>query len=183
MSEPKFQTTYTLTAWDYAAMARGLTRRPWTRSMITMVLWLFAVWCLLVFSTNECNPVTMAGAIVASGATLWMLGCLVVVLLISLGTHWLSWAISFLYYRQIASANATITIALHDDAIRVKSSVANSSVPWATVKRIIVERDCLMLAISKREAFILPRRGFESQEQFDNVYDYARRRRSAALAE
>jgi hypothetical protein len=173
VSELKFETTYRLTAWDYAAMARALTRRPWQRSIITMILLLFSVWCLLVLSTDEYNPLTMTGAIVDSGSTLWMLGLLAVILLFSLGGHWLSWAVSFLYYRQIASADATITITLNDDAIRVSSSVADSTVPWATVKRIICERDYLMLAISKREAFIMPRRGFESPERFDDACRYA----------
>jgi hypothetical protein len=138
-----------------------------------MILLLFSIWCLLVLSTDEYNPLTMARAIVDSGSTLWMLGLLAVILLFSLGTHWLSWVVSFLYYRQIASADATITVALNDDAIRVSSSVADSTVPWTTVKRTICERDYLMLAISKREAFVLPRRSFESQERFDDACRYA----------
>ncbi|MFP3802294.1 hypothetical protein, partial [Paraburkholderia sp. SIMBA_027] len=57
--EPEYKITYALTARDYAAMARALTRRPWHRSIVTMVLWLFCVWCLLVFSTNASSPLTM----------------------------------------------------------------------------------------------------------------------------
>jgi len=61
--EPKYQITYTLTRWDYAAMARALTRRPWHRSIVTMVLWLLSVWCLLVLFTDLYNPVTMINAV------------------------------------------------------------------------------------------------------------------------
>lgn len=172
LADPGIQIRYTLTAWDYAAMARALTRRPWQRSLITLVLWVFSVWCLLVFFTDLYNPIVIVSAIVASGSGLWI-GGLVVVLLFSLATHWIAWGASFLYYRQIASANATITINLDDDAVRVMSSVACSTVPWATVKRVIREREYLMLPISKREAFILPRRSFENQERFDEACRYA----------
>jgi hypothetical protein len=58
-TEPNFKIAYTLTAWDYATMARALSRRPGQRSIVTIVLWLFSVWCLLAFYTDLYNPVTM----------------------------------------------------------------------------------------------------------------------------
>ncbi|MEY9380458.1 hypothetical protein ABIA10_006391 [Rhizobium leguminosarum] len=181
-TDPRFKITYTLTAWDYAAMARALTRRPWQRSIVTVVLWLFSVWCLLVFYTDLYNPVTMVSVVVESGSWLWVFGCIGLVALLSLATHWLAWGASFLYYRQIASANATITMTLSDDAVRVTSSVADSTVPWTTVKRVIREKSYLMLPISKREAFILPRRGFETEESFNDAWRYASKQISAGLA-
>lgn len=93
-TEPKFQITYTLTAWDYAAMARALTRRPWQRSIVTMALWLFSVWCLLVFFTGLYNPVTMVSAVTDVSSWLWILASVVVVTLLFLATHWLAWAAS-----------------------------------------------------------------------------------------
>lgn len=169
-TEPDFKITYTLTAWDYAAMARALSRRPWQRSIVTMVLRLFSVWCLLVFFTDLYNPMAMVIVVAEDDSWLWICGCLVLVAAISLGTHWLAWAASFPYYRQIASTDATISLTLSEDAIRVRSSVADSTVPWAMVKRIIEEKDYLMLPISKREAFILPRRGFESEQRFKDAF-------------
>jgi hypothetical protein len=177
--EHKYRITYTLTARDYAAMASALTRRPWQRSIVTMVLWLFSVWCLLVFFTDLYNPVIMAKAIVESSFWLWLPACLVVVAFFSLATHWLAWGASFLSYRQIASADATIAITLSDDAIRVRSTVADSTVPWASVKRVIRAKHYLVLPISKREAFILPRRSFENQSVFDDAFRYASEQISA----
>ncbi len=74
-----------------------------------------------------------------------MFACLVVVTLFFIARHWIALGTSFLYYRQIASADTTITVTLYDDAIRVWSSVADSSAPWATVKCVIREKDYLML--------------------------------------
>ncbi|QAS82199.1 YcxB family protein (plasmid) [Rhizobium acidisoli] len=54
--------------------------------------------------------------------------------------------------------------------------------PGASVKRIIREKDYLMLPISKREAFILPRRSFENQKRFEDAFRYASAQISAGSA-
>jgi hypothetical protein len=173
-ADVKFQITYTMTSWDYAAMTRAITRRPWQRSILTLVLWLFSVWCVLALFNGIYNPAVMVQAILASRSSLWILAALFfVVLTFSMFSHWFAWAISFLYYRQLASADATITMTLTDAAIEGNSSVAEAKVPWVTVKRVIRERDHLFLPISKREAFILPRRGFRSDADFDEASRYA----------
>ncbi len=51
-------------------MARAIARRPWQRSIVTMALWLFSVWCLLVFFNDLYNPVTMVSAIADSSSSL-----------------------------------------------------------------------------------------------------------------
>ncbi|KQT06782.1 hypothetical protein ASG68_24525 [Rhizobium sp. Leaf453] len=168
--EPNYQITFTLTRWDYAAVARALTRRPLHRSIVTMVLWLLSVCCLLVLFTDLYNPLIMINAVAESNCRLWLPACLLVVAFFSLATHWLAWGASFLYYRQIASADASITISLDDDAIRVRSEVADSTIPWTSVKRIIWEKDYLMFPISKRESFILPRRSFENQKHLRTLF-------------
>jgi hypothetical protein len=174
--ETKFQITYTMTIWDYAAMTRAIARRPWQRSILTAVLWLFSVWCLLVLFTDVYDPVVMARAILASRPSLWIsVILLIIVLAFSVFSHWFAWAISFLYYRQLASADATITMTLTDTTVEGISDVAETNVPWVTVKRVIRERDHLFLPISKREAFILPRRGFQSDADFDEASRYAAR--------
>ncbi len=171
-AERKFQITYTMTPWDYAVMTKAITRRPWQGGVLTTVLWLFSVWCLLALFTDTYDPVVMAQAILASRRfQLISAGLLVAVLTFSIFSHWFAWAISFLHYRQIASANATVTMTLTDTAIEGNSSVADTKAPWLTVKRVIRERDHLFLPISKREAFILPRRGFQSNA--DEVSRYA----------
>ncbi|KAB1122132.1 YcxB family protein [Neorhizobium galegae] len=62
---------------------------------------------------------------------------------------------------------------LTDETVGGESSVGDTKAPWATVKRIIREKGYLFLPISKREAFILPRRGFASDTQFDAAWQFA----------
>ncbi|CDZ34662.1 Hypothetical protein NGAL_HAMBI1145_24470 [Neorhizobium galegae bv. officinalis] len=173
-ADRKFQITYTMTPWDYAAMTKAIARRPWQRGVLTTLLWLFSVWCLVALFTDTYDPVVMAQAILASRQSLFIsAGLLVAVFTFSIFSHWFAWAISFLYYPQLASADATITMTLTDTAIEGNSSVGDTKTPWLTVKRVIRERDHLLLPISKREAFILPRRGFQSNADFDEASRYA----------
>lgn len=176
----KFHIAYTMTPWDYAAMTRAVTHRPWQRRMITLALWLFSVWCLLVLFTDGFNPITMIRAIIAGNSWPWILAIMTGVLLYTVASHWIAWAISFAYYKELASADATITMTLTDEAVSGESSVANTKTPWTTVTRIIREKDFLFLPISKREAFILPRRGFASDMEFDAAYRFATERVSPA---
>jgi hypothetical protein len=175
----KFQITYTMTPRDYTAMTRAVTRRPWQRRLITLALWLFSVWCLLVLFTDVFNPITMIRAIIAAKSWAWILAIMTGVLLYTVASHWIAWAISFAYYRELASADATITMTLTDEGVGGESNVTDTKAPWTTVKRIIREKDYLFLPISKREAFILPRRGFASNTQFDAAHRFATERVSA----
>ena len=176
-ADPTFQITYTMTSRDYAAMARALTRRPLARSILTLVLWLCSAWCLVFLSTDVANPLEIGRAILAIPSSLWFFAAVFVFIgVISIFSHWFSWAVAFLYYRQLATADATVTMTMGDTEVEASSTVANTTTPWATVKRVLRERDYLFLALSKREAFILPRRGFGSQAAFDAACRYAEER-------
>ena len=174
------QATYTLTPGDYAAMTVALTRRSWTRRILTLAVWVVIFWFALACLTSLWNPALLARVLVASGGATWVGGALLFASLLMLFGHWLSWGISFLYYRQLASAGATITIVLTDDGVDATSNVADTRLPWASVKRVIGNARHTFLAISKREALILPRRAFASDADFDAARRYAEARRKAA---
>ena len=80
---------------------------------------------------------------------------------------------AFLYYRQLASAGATFTMTLAHAVVEGASAIGDTSIPWTTIKRTIRDKEHLFLPISKREALILPRRGFASDAEFDAACDYA----------
>lgn len=172
-AERAFEITYTMTSRDYAAMTRIVMRRPLWRSLIVFVLWVVAVWCLVAYSTGVFNPVLLVKAIVASGQGWFFAIVLTLVALATFLSQWLMWAISFVYYRQLASADATITMGLTEQGVEGDSSIADMKAPWTTVKRVIRTNEYLFLPISRRESFILPRRAFESDGQFEAAYRFA----------
>ena len=174
------QATYTLTPGDYAAMTVALTRRSWTRRLLTLAIWVAIFWFALACLTALWNPALLARVLLASGGMYWIGGALLFAALLILFGHWIAWGISFLYYRQLSSAGATITIALTDEAVEATSNVADTRLPWTTVKRVIGDARHTFLAISKREALILPRRAFASDADFAAARQYAEARQKAA---
>lgn len=178
--ESQHQITYTLNARDYAAMTRELTRRPLWRGAVMLGIMLVGVWCLVAYSTGVYDPLLIAQGIHRSGALPWFLGGMGAAVLLAVSSHWFAWAISFLYYRQLASADAVITLGLADDGIHATSSVANTDLPWASIKRVVRTRAHVFLPISRREALIMPRRAFASDAAFEDATRYARERMAAA---
>lgn len=172
-AERAFEITYTMTSWDYAAMTRFVMRRPLWRGLVVLALWLVAVWCLIAYSTGVYNPVTLIRGIMLSGQAWFFILVLALFAFFALMGHWLMWALSFLYYRQLAAADATITMALTEEGIEGTSTIADTKVPWSTVKRVVRAPTYLFLPISKREAFVFPRRAFESEAQFEAAYRFA----------
>ena len=53
-------------------MTKAIARRPWERSVLTTLLWLFSVWCLVALFTDTYDPVVMAQAILASRRSLFI---------------------------------------------------------------------------------------------------------------
>ncbi len=170
----KFEISYTITARDYAAMTSAITRRPLRKNLRTLVLLLFSVWCLIFFYTNVYNPIEMIATVASSiVSTLSFTALLIFLLAITVANTWLVRILSYSFYRHLASADATITMTMDETSIQSLSSVANTVIPWRTVKRVMREPDHLIVSISAREAFIFPRRSFESGEEFDAAILYA----------
>ena len=171
----QFAVTYKMTRWDYAAMSRAINRKPWSRGVIMIAVWLLVVWGLLAAMIHVYNPVYMARAIFAVSAENWPLAVLfIVAILCSFFPHWIGWALSFAYYKSIASADLTATLTMNDKGVDVTSSLGDSTLPWTSIKRVIVERDYMFLPISKRESFIMPRRAFSSDNEFNAACQFAR---------
>ncbi|SCX27235.1 hypothetical protein DSM25558_4183 [Agrobacterium sp. DSM 25558] len=174
MNDERFEITYTLTPRDYAAMTSAITRRSFGRNLFTFALLVASVWCLMVFFMKIYDPLEMmrrvaADSISASAFT----ALLIFVCAVTIANQWIVWGVSYLHYRKLASAGSTITITMDETGIQSRSSVASSVIPWNTVKRVLREKDHMISAISEREALILPRRSFKSEEDFNAAVVYA----------
>ncbi|WP_445541615.1 YcxB family protein [Agrobacterium sp. DKPNP3] len=161
-------------------MTRVLTKRSLARNSLAFVLWLFSLWYLIGLLTDIVNPKLMATFLYASSFYFWIfLAIIAVSILLSFFNHWLAAGISFFYFRQIASAGATLTLTMSEGGVESQSEVAKVKFPWRAVKRIIHEGNYLIMAISRREAIIFPRRGFNTDSEFEAAYQFAADRLSA----
>ncbi|MDO1585415.1 YcxB family protein [Rhizobium oryzicola] len=155
-------------------MTRVLTRRPLARNSLAFVLWLFSLWYFIGLLTDIFNPKFMAKFLYASSFYFWIFFAMIAFsILLSYFNHWLAAGISFFYFRQMASADARVTLTMSEEGIESQSEVAKVNFPWRAVKRIVHEGNYLIMAISKREAIIFPRRGFNTDSEFEAAYQFA----------
>jgi hypothetical protein len=88
----------------------------------------------------------------------------------SLVAHHLSAVTNAPFFKNFWAANQEIALSFQPSGIEASMADTRSDVGWAVVKRIIETRTYLFLAVSKREAFVVPRRVFAS----DDAYQAAR---------
>ncbi|WP_210258455.1 YcxB family protein [Rhizobium skierniewicense] len=65
-------------------------------------------------------------------------------------------------FKTRAAANQEIVVTLSKDGVTARSADINSDISWGGIVKAIETKTHLFLALSKREALILPRRGFPS---------------------
>ncbi|MDQ8033932.1 MAG: YcxB family protein [Bordetella sp.] len=171
--------TYTLTSRDYAAAMRALLHTPWWQRLIPLGACVIALWAFTAMRAGIYNPVVIAELVYRHGPA-WLPAAALGLLLLGLSGPWIGGAMTAMYFRQLAAANATLHITLADDAVTSRASIGSSVIPWHTIRRVLCTRESLILALSKREAVILPRRGFVSDAAFAAAHDYALARLAAS---
>ncbi|WP_416408390.1 YcxB family protein [Agrobacterium rosae] len=91
----------------------------------------------------------------------WFLPLLLVVF-----SDQLAGLIAVLVFKTRAAANKEIVVTLSDHGVRARSADINSEISWKGIVKAIETQTHLFLALSKREALILPRRGFASDADY-----------------
>lgn len=179
--EREIKITYTMSSLDYAATILAISRQTFGQGVRAFVLWLLAGWLAATLFTNIYDPILLLRWVSSSALSILIAVMLVIVLAaLTVAHRWFLWAISLLYYRRTALADATVTVSLTEAGIESTSVVADTRIPWSTVKRVVRDRDHLVLAISRYEAVVLPRRAFANETDFDEAYTFTSRRRPAS---
>lgn len=81
----------------------------------------------------------------------------------------LAGAIAALVFKTRAAADKEIIVTLSDNGIHARSADIDSNVSWRGITKAIETKTHMFLALSKREALILPRRGFASSADYDEA--------------
>lgn len=81
------------------------------------------------------------------------------------GAHIGAWAIDRVARRDDLMREQVMTAA--EDCFRAESSRGKTEVRWPAVPRIHVEQPRLFVYSTRRQAFVIPRRAFESDADFD----------------
>ncbi len=79
-------------------------------------------------------------------------------------------------YSWNAIADRDVKLEISEAAVRVSGPGRDARLDWPLVRKVIVGPEHLFLAISRREAIVLPRRAFASASEFEAVAALALRK-------
>ncbi|NTF06831.1 YcxB family protein [Agrobacterium rubi] len=149
---------------DFIAVTRALIRRPFWRTALTVVLSLIIAGHLFVMAwfwpVKEGVP-TWYAELHFRYWPIWFLP-----LLLTVFSGHLAGLMAAMVFKTRAAANQDIVVTLSRDGVRARSADINSDISWSGIVKAIQTRTHLFLALSKREALILPRRGFASDADY-----------------
>lgn len=77
-----------------------------------------------------------------------------------------------LTYRKFVHAEQEVVVVFTEEGIYSKTRDMEGRVGWGMVQRVIETPRYVFLAVSKREAMVLPRRAFETPEQLAEALDF-----------
>ncbi len=82
----------------------------------------------------------------------------------------------FIFLNTFSKKNKTLlteqTITLDESFLACQSEYARSEVKWKAVQRIVRTRSYLFLYLSQMGAMLIPKRAFNSKEQWDSFFEF-----------
>jgi hypothetical protein len=168
---------YTFGEADQDALVRALLRPLWQFRLIMLAVWLayvtFMVWMMKPQSPLWASLVDFA----AFHDPQWPIYAIVgSFLLIFLLLPDLRRMLGRRIYRKSLIANSVNAFEIGDDGFTFSAPHRVATIKWPLIKRIIVTEERLFLLVSKREAFVLPRRAFADAAGYAAVVALAQRK-------
>jgi hypothetical protein len=185
MSEPPFRISYIVQRDDFVALTRAMNHMTLRTHLFRIALLVGAMTAAWFASTRE-HSGDAFNEIVTGRAPFEVypfIAVMLVVLLFALFSRpWLlAWTARRVYPRN-AFADKQIVFEITDVAIVGGLPLISSTIAWAAVVRLIETPERLFVAISRREALIIPRRAFASDADFVDFLAFARGRLAATRA-
>jgi hypothetical protein len=146
---------------DFVALAELGERR--------VVRWLFRLaWVVFALAAFLIAICLLAG----SRQVLPFVPVLIALLLVYLALHRFgsrltAWAMGRASRREGLLREQTMSVV--EDCFRAESSRGKTEVRWSAIPRVHLNAECLFVFSTRRLVFIIPRRAFDSDEEFDAV--------------
>ena len=167
---------FRFTRRDYIDMSVALARMPvWKRVALAMlavgVVFLFGVAGESAGSGKGFwETLRMLWSDLVSGRAPTLIYVLfAVIAALALCRHWLAGVAAFLIYRRQPTADTDHEIRLSDAGIDIVTPLLTSTIAWPAVKRVIETPRLFLIAISARQAVVVPRRAFETEAAFQSM--------------
>ena len=172
MTDTQYDLTYVMERRDFVALTFALTRPSPGRLVRSIVL------AIMVFTAAYAiGNGTHAATLLERPLELAVLAGyeLLFILLIFFLLRWLYlWVAASTVFGRNAAAGKRMRFEIDDDTIVGGQEGISTTVRWLAVVRLIERPDYLFIALSRREAMILPRRAFGDQATFEGFIAFAR---------
>ena len=161
---------------DYVGMSVALARTPlWRRvaiaALAVAVVFLFGVAGDAAGRGGSFRESLRAlwGDLVSGGAPALIYVLFALIAALTLCRHWLSGVVAFALYRRQPIAETDHEIRLSEAGIDIVTPLLSSTIAWPAVKRVIETPRLFLIAISARQAVVVPRRAFETEAAFQSM--------------
>ena len=176
--------SFTMQLGDYLAMSRVLGRRSIWAPLAILVLYYgtVAAFILAGVEGDTAAFVEVVRQIGTGKAPVWIYPLLLVGLLLVLLRPLYLRLLAGQVYRRHVMADRNLSYRLASGAVQGGIPDVQGRFLWSAIKRVIVTPEHAFLTLSRREALIIPRRAFATDEDFDMLLAFARARIHAARA-
>lgn len=160
--------TYRFERHDFVAMTRALTHRPFRRRLVMIVAWIAVFLIFLFFFTGS---VGRFQSTLVTFSLQYAPALLIFALAVLFGHHF--WAMTAAWvFKNNALANRDVELSFGQSGVEGGTTEVRYKIGWEAVKKIIETNTHLFLALSKREAVIVPRRAFSSDDAYHAARDF-----------
>jgi hypothetical protein len=181
---PVLRIGYRMQRGDYVALCRALQPKPIRRTLIEIAI--FAVMFLaLLCAVSGFDWRTFQqglGALVSLNAPWWVYLILLFGLVLALShSQWVA-LVAALNYRRHALADKDVTLSFDGNGVTATSPNLTSEIGWEAFLKLVETPTHAFLAVSRREALIVPRRAFADEDDHLMLMGFIRARLAANIA-
>ncbi|MDB5587339.1 MAG: hypothetical protein JWP26_2309 [Devosia sp.] len=174
---PSFAIHYRFSSSDFVALNRALARPWWVQIAVPLTIWVIVV--LVVLGQLGLKRGDFSGEVLQfvqfRTDPPWLSWFLGIALLLSLTAPLATLLQARMIYKSNVSAEQDVSGVINGLGVATAIKGLSSTIEWASVRKVIATDTRLFLAISAREALVLPARGFDSADDFVAAIAFARR--------
>lgn len=179
---PAFRVKYTMQRRDYVALSAAMSKKPAIRTLLEIAAYVAALLLTLPLATGSLEAaLTSLRMVLTFRAPLWVYPILGAIPLLLLLHAQIMALLAALIYQRNAIADREMVLDFTSDGIEGGVTDLYSRIGWNAVRKLIETPSHLFIAISRREALIVPRRALPHEDDYRMLLGFIRARAAASL--
>lgn len=178
---PLLRIGYRMERADYIALCRALQTKPIQRALIEIAVYfvLLLAGAFVAANFNVATFLRVLGDFASFEAPWWFYLLLILGPVLALShTEWVA-LVAALTYRRNAIADKNVSLSFDGSGVTATATNYETKVGWDAFIRLVETPTHAFLAISRREALIVPRRAFADEHDHRTLLAFIRARLAA----